>query len=45
MAGKFLDMTRIGIFEFITIVIISSIGAIIIEISKYLKLRKEPIEA
>lgn len=39
--GKFLDMTPIGIWEFIVICIISSIGAITIEICKYINTKKE----
>src|SRR3989344_2873711 len=42
--GKFLDMTPLGVFEFLFIVLISSIGAVIIEISKYIKTRNEVIE-
>lgn len=42
--GKFLDMASIGIAEFFIIIVISSLGAIIIEISKYLKTRNEAIE-
>ena len=43
--GKFLDMSPLSIFEFVFIVLISSIGAIIIEISKHIKTRNEVIEA
>ncbi|MBI2656520.1 calcium-translocating P-type ATPase, PMCA-type [Candidatus Woesearchaeota archaeon] len=43
--GKFLDMSPLSIFEFIFIVLVSSIGAITIEISKYIKSKKELIEA
>lgn len=39
--GSYLDMVPLGITEFFVIVIISSIGAIIIEISKYLRTRDE----
>jgi len=35
--GSLLDMVPLGIFEFIAIILISSIGAIIIEIAKYMK--------
>ncbi len=42
--GRFLDMARIDLSLFVFILIISSIGAIIIEISKYLKTRHEIIE-
>ncbi|MBI4439602.1 calcium-translocating P-type ATPase, SERCA-type [Candidatus Woesearchaeota archaeon] len=35
--GRYLDMVSISIFEFAAIVIISSVGSIVIEISKYLK--------
>ena len=42
--GKFLDMTPLGVFEFLFIVLISSIGAIIIELCKYFKTRNEIIE-
>lgn len=41
--GRFLDMAPLGIIEFLAIAAISSIGAIVIEASKYLRLRKEPI--
>ncbi|HLC65082.1 MAG TPA: calcium-translocating P-type ATPase, SERCA-type [Candidatus Nanoarchaeia archaeon] len=41
--GKYLDMVSLSIAEFITIVIISTTGAIVIEISKYLK--KEPLNS
>ena len=39
--GVALKMVPIGIFEFLAIAIISSIGAIIIEISKYIKSKNE----
>ena len=42
--GRFLDMARIDLPLFMFIVIISSIGAIIIEVSKHLKTRHEAIE-
>ena len=42
--GRFLDMARIELPLFMFIVIISSIGAIIIEVSKHLKTRHEAIE-
>lgn len=35
--GKYLDMVPIGFFEFVFIIVLSSIGAIIIETTKYLK--------
>ena len=41
--GKFLDMVPISIFEFFIILIISSIGAIIIELCKYHNTRSEAI--
>ena len=41
--GKFLDMFPLSIAEFVFITLISSIGAIVIEISKYLKTRNEAI--
>jgi len=41
--GKFLDMSPLSIIEFILIVLISSIGAIVIEVSKYLKTKNEAI--
>ncbi|MBS3113733.1 cation-translocating P-type ATPase [Candidatus Woesearchaeota archaeon] len=43
--GRFLDMSPLSIAEFVFIILISSIGAIIIEISKYIKSRNEVIEA
>lgn len=43
--GKFLDMSPLSIFEFVFIVLVSSIGAIIIEISKYIMTRNEAVEA
>ena len=43
--GIYLDMSPIGILQFIFIVLVSSIGAIIIEISKYLKTRNELAQA
>ena len=43
--GKFLDMSPLSIAEFVFIILISSIGAIIIEISKHIKSRNEVIEA
>ena len=42
--GKWLDMVPITFMEFIAIVALSSIGAIIIEISKHLKSRNEQLE-
>ena len=42
--GRFLDMTPLPIASFITIVLISSIGAIIIESTKYFKTRNEEIQ-
>ena len=39
--GRFLDMTPLPIGAFITIVLISSIGAIIVEATKYFKTRNE----
>ena len=42
--GKFLDMASLSIAQFIFIVLISSIGAIIIEISKYIKTKDEVIQ-
>ncbi|MBS3104645.1 calcium-translocating P-type ATPase, PMCA-type [Candidatus Woesearchaeota archaeon] len=41
--GRFLDMSPLSIFEFTFIVLISSIGAIVIEVSKYLKTKNEAI--
>jgi Ca2+-transporting ATPase len=41
--GSYLDMVPLGINEFFIIVIISSIGAIIIELSKHLRTRNEEI--
>ncbi|MDP3765913.1 MAG: calcium-translocating P-type ATPase, PMCA-type [Nanoarchaeota archaeon] len=43
--GRYLDMSPLSIFEFVFIVLVSSIGAILIEISKYIKTRNEVIEA
>ncbi|MBI2652026.1 calcium-translocating P-type ATPase, PMCA-type [Candidatus Woesearchaeota archaeon] len=43
--GKFLDMAPLTIWQFMFIVIVSSIGAIIIELCKYFKTRNEVIEA
>ena len=42
--GRFLDMVSIGFGEFIFIVVVSSVGAIIIELSKYFK-SKEAMDA
>ncbi|MBI2134617.1 cation-translocating P-type ATPase [Candidatus Woesearchaeota archaeon] len=42
--GRFLDMTPLPIGTFITIVLLSSIGAIIIEATKYYKTRNERID-
>ena len=41
--GSYLDMVPLGITEFFVIVIISSIGAIIIELSKHFRTRNEQI--
>ena len=41
--GKWLDMAQLTTAQFFFIVVVSSIGAIIIEISKYIKTRKEAI--
>ena len=41
--GRFLDMTPLPVAGFVTIVLISSIGAIIIESTKYFKTRNEMI--
>ena len=41
--GKWLDMSQLTTAQFFFIVVVSSIGAIIIEISKYIKTRKEAI--
>jgi Ca2+-transporting ATPase len=43
--GKNLDMVPLGIFEFIVIVIVSSIGAVVIELTKYLKTKNEGVAA
>ena len=43
--GKFLDMHPLSIWQFLFIMAVSSIGAIIIEISKYLKTKNEAIGA
>ncbi len=43
--GKFLDMHPLSIWQFMFIALISTIGAIIIEISKYIKTKDEAIEA
>ncbi len=42
--GKWLDMVPITFMEFLTIIALSSIGAVIIEVSKHLKSRNEQIE-
>ncbi|MBI2522903.1 calcium-translocating P-type ATPase, PMCA-type [Candidatus Woesearchaeota archaeon] len=42
--GSYLDMVPITFMEFIAIVALSSIGAVIIEISKHLKSRNEQLE-
>lgn len=42
--GRFLDMTPLPVGTFITIVLISSIGAIIIEATKYFKTGNEKID-
>ncbi|MBI2653556.1 calcium-translocating P-type ATPase, PMCA-type [Candidatus Woesearchaeota archaeon] len=42
--GRFLDMVPLGFAEFMFIILISSIGAIIIEVSKYIKTKNEVIE-
>ena len=41
--GKYLDMAQLSIWQFFFIVIVSSIGAIIIELCKYFKTRNEVI--
>ncbi|MBI2650588.1 calcium-translocating P-type ATPase, PMCA-type [Candidatus Woesearchaeota archaeon] len=43
--GRFLDMAPIGILEFVVIMMVSSIGAITIEVSKHVKTRNELVEA
>lgn len=42
--GKILGMYRLGIWQFLFIVVISSIGAIIIEMCKYFNTKNEAIE-
>ena len=42
--GRLVDMSQLGIAEFIFIVAISSIGAIAIELFKYYKTRNEAAE-
>ncbi|MBI2101386.1 calcium-translocating P-type ATPase, PMCA-type [Candidatus Woesearchaeota archaeon] len=42
--GRLVDMSRLGVAEFIFIVAISSIGAIIIELCKHYKTRNEAVE-
>ncbi|MEK6983151.1 MAG: cation-translocating P-type ATPase [Nanoarchaeota archaeon] len=41
--GKYIDMAPLAVFEFLFIVLISSIGAIIIELCKYYKTKNEEI--
>ena len=43
--GKYLDMSPLSLMQFVVICVISSIGAVIIEISKHLKSRNEAVAA
>ena len=43
--GKYLDMAQLSLAQFLSIMAISTIGAIIIEISKYAKTRNEQVTA